>query len=210
VSGVNPLVAESRLRKWSRRAVDLLVLAAAAPAVLPLVLVLAALVRLDSPGPAFVRHTRIGRGGRRFELLKLRTMVENAEELKERLRHLNVLPWPDFKIPNDPRVTRTGRILRKTSLDELPQLWNLLRGDMTLVGPRPCSISLDRYDLWQTERLEATPGLIGIWQAHARGRVSFRERCSLDIRQIRSLTVRGAVVLGWATLAAVLTGRGAT
>jgi lipopolysaccharide/colanic/teichoic acid biosynthesis glycosyltransferase len=202
--------AETGIRRWLRRLGDLLVLAAVAPIVVPLVLVLAAVVKLDSPGPAFIRHARLGRGGRAFHLLKLRTMVEDADELKNELRHLNVLPWPDFKIPKDPRVTRFGAFLRRTSLDELPQLWNIVRGEMTLVGPRPCSIAIEKYELWQTERLEATPGLIGVWQARARGTASFDERCALDIRQARSLSLPETLVLSWATLVAVLSGRGAT
>jgi lipopolysaccharide/colanic/teichoic acid biosynthesis glycosyltransferase len=210
MTGSLGLAAEFGLRRRLRRAVDLVLLCLAAPVVVPLVLLLAAAVKLDSPGPAFVRHERVGRAGRRFRLLKLRTMVANAEELKHELRHLNVLPWPDFKIPDDPRVTRVGRVLRRTSLDELPQLWNVARGEMTLIGPRPCSIAVDQYDLWQTERLEVTPGLVGVWQARARGRASFPERCSLDIRQIRTLSLREAVVLSWATFVSVVSGRGAT
>ena len=200
----------TRGRRVARRAFDVVVLALAAPIVLPLVLALAALVKLESPGPAFIRHRRVGRAGRPFDLFKLRTMVENAEELKQELGDLNVLPWPDFKIPNDPRITRVGRMLRRTSLDELPQLWNVVRGEMTLVGPRPCSIGLDRYDLWQTERLEVTPGIVGVWQATARGKASFPERCGLDIRQVRSLSLGRALALSGATIVAVLTGRGAS
>ncbi len=200
----------SRSRRVARRLLDLVVLTVAAPLVVPLVLVLAALVKLDSPGPAFIRHRRVGRAGRPFDLFKLRTMVEDADELKEQLRHLNVLPWPDFKIPDDPRVTRVGRLLRRSSLDELPQLWNVVRGEMTLIGPRPCSIPLERYALWQTERLEVTPGIVGVWQATARGKASFAERCSLDIRQARSLSVPRALALSASTVVAVLTGRGAT
>ncbi len=200
----------SRRRRVARRLLDLVVLTVTAPLVVPLVLVLAALVKLDSPGPAFIRHRRVGRAGRPFDLFKLRTMVEDADELKEQFRHLNVLPWPDFKIPDDPRVTRVGRLLRRSSLDELPQLWNVVRGEMTLIGPRPCSIPLERYALWQTERLEVTPGIVGVWQATARGKASFAERCSLDIRQARSLSVPRALALSASTVVAVLTGRGAT
>ena len=94
------------------------------------------------------------------------------------------MAWPDFKIADDPRVTRVGRMLRKYSLDELPQLYNVLRGEMTLVGPRPCSVKLADYDLWQVERLDVTPGIVGRWQAEGRGRMDFAERCRLDIRQV--------------------------
>jgi lipopolysaccharide/colanic/teichoic acid biosynthesis glycosyltransferase len=190
-----------------RRAIDLTVLLLAAPCALPLLLILALAVKLDTPGPVFVAHKRIGRGGRVFRLLKLRTMVENAEELKAELMHLNVLPWPDFKIPDDPRVTRVGSWLRKTSLDELPQLWNVARGDMTLVGPRPCSIDVGKYQLWQTERLEITPGLMGRWQAQGRNQADFASRCRMDIVQARSHSVGLELGLAVTTVRSVLRSR---
>ena len=161
-----------------------------APIVIPVVALLVIAVKLDSPGPAFVRIQRLGRDGRPFGLLKLRSMSRDAERMKEALKHLNTLAWPDFKIADDPRVTRVGRVLRKYSLDELPQLYNVLRGEMTLVGPRPCSVKLADYDLWQSERLDVTPGLVGRWQAEGRGSVDFAERCRLDIRQARSRSMR--------------------
>jgi lipopolysaccharide/colanic/teichoic acid biosynthesis glycosyltransferase len=117
-------------------------------------------------------------------MYKFRTMVENAEELKASLAHLNILPPPDFKVIDDPRITRVGRILRKTSLDELPQLLNVLRGEMTLVGPRPTSFAPHTYQLWHTERLELTPGLTGLWQIKARADSTFDERLRLDIEYL--------------------------
>jgi lipopolysaccharide/colanic/teichoic acid biosynthesis glycosyltransferase len=192
-----------------RRAVDVLAVAVTAPLALPLLAVAALAIRLDSPGPVFVRHERLGQGGRRITLWKLRTMVEDADRLKQELAHLNVLAWPDFKIPNDPRVTRVGRFLRRTSLDELPQLWNVLRGDLTLVGPRPCSVGVDKYVLWQTERLEATPGLFGRWQARGRAAVSFDERCRMDIGELRSRSLRAELRVTLETLLALVAGRGA-
>lgn len=191
----------------ARRVVDLVVLLLVAPVALTLVAVLAVAVKLDSSGPAFVTHRRIGRGGREFRLFKVRTMVTNAEEMKAELMDLNVLPLPDFKIPNDPRVTRVGGWLRKTSLDELPQLWNVLRGEMTLVGPRPCSIEVTRYELWQTERLEVTPGLIGRWQAEGRNHTDFAARCRMDIRQLRTDSPAASLILAVKTLKAILTSR---
>ncbi|MDH5244364.1 MAG: sugar transferase, partial [Chloroflexota bacterium] len=112
------------------------------------------------------------------------TMVRNAEELKPSLQHLNILPPPDFKIPNDPRITRVGKFLRKTSLDELPQILNVLRGDMSIVGPRPTSFAASTYALWHSERLEVTPGITGLWQIRGRGTVTFDERLRLDIEYI--------------------------
>jgi lipopolysaccharide/colanic/teichoic acid biosynthesis glycosyltransferase len=190
-----------------RRGIDLAVLLIVATGALLLVALLAVVVKLDSRGPAFISHTRVGRGGRPFKLWKLRTMVRDAEAQKEHLRHLNVLAWPDFKIPNDPRVTRTGRWLRKTSLDELPQLWNLARGHLTLVGPRPCSIPVADYTLWQTERLEAVPGLLGEWQACGRNKADFVARCRMDIGQIRRSSPESDAALALRTARAVLLDR---
>jgi lipopolysaccharide/colanic/teichoic acid biosynthesis glycosyltransferase len=192
-----------------RRCSDLLILLLIAPIVIPLVAVLAIAVRLDSPGPAIVRIRRLGRDGRAFELFKLRSMTRDADRMKEALKHLNTLPWPDFKIAEDPRVTRVGRLLRKYSLDELPQLYNVLRGEMTFVGPRPCSVKLADYDLWQSERLDVTPGLVGRWQAEGRGSVDFAERCRLDIRQARSRSIRMNLQLVVATVRSVFVSKGA-
>jgi lipopolysaccharide/colanic/teichoic acid biosynthesis glycosyltransferase len=136
-------------------------------------------------------------------------MTRDAEQLKESLQHLNILPWPDFKLAEDPRVTRAGRWLRRYSLDELAQLYNLLRGDMTLIGPRPCSVKLRDYELWQTERLDVTPGLVGRWQADGRGRLDFAGRCRLDIHQAQSRSVRVNLQLIAATAWAVLASKGA-
>lgn len=121
----------------AKRALDIFVCLMALPFLLPIFLICALLIWLDDPGPVFFKQLRTGKGGARFRMYKFRTMVTNAEELKLKYAHLNELTWPDFKMTNDPRVTRVGRILRKTSLDEMPQIINVLKGDMSLVGPRP-------------------------------------------------------------------------
>lgn len=184
----------SRPRYWGeragKRAFDLVVCLAVLPVVLPLMGLLAVLVRLESPGPAVFRQLRTGRDGQRFEMFKFRTMVHNAEELKASLAHLNVLPPPDFKIPDDPRITRVGRFLRATSLDELPQLINVLRGDMSLVGPRPTSFAPETYALWHCKRLELRPGLTGLWQVRARHSTSFDERLRFDIAYVDQCSFR--------------------
>jgi lipopolysaccharide/colanic/teichoic acid biosynthesis glycosyltransferase len=136
-------------------------------------------------------------------------MRRDAEQLKRTLEHLNILPWPDFKVADDPRVTRAGRWLRRYSLDELPQLYNVLRGEITLIGPRPCSIALSDYELWQTERLDVTPGLVGRWQADGRGTLDFAGRCRLDIRQAQSRSIRVDLQLVAGTVRSVLTAKGA-
>jgi lipopolysaccharide/colanic/teichoic acid biosynthesis glycosyltransferase len=173
-----------RHSRIAKRLFDIAVCVAVLPLVLPVGLLCALLIRVDSPGPIVMRQRRTGRHGRPFVMLKFRTMVRNAEELKASLAHLNILPPPDFKIPDDPRITRVGRFLRKSSLDELPQIINVLRGDMSLVGPRPTSFAVETYRLWHTERLEVAPGITGLWQVKARGSSTFDERLRLDIEYI--------------------------
>jgi lipopolysaccharide/colanic/teichoic acid biosynthesis glycosyltransferase len=173
-----------------KRIFDLVVVLASAPITLPLLLACGAAVKLDSPGPVVFSQPRTGQDGRRFRMFKFRTMVANAEELKPQLQHLNVLTPPDFKIPDDPRITRVGRLLRATSLDELPQLWNIVRGDMSLVGPRPTSFAPQTYELWQTRRLEAKPGLTGLWQISGRHAVGFDDRLRLDDWYMRHVSLR--------------------
>jgi len=150
-------------------------------------LVIALLIKLSDPSaPIFFRQPRTGLGGRRFDLLKYRTMVANAEELKEQLRDRSEVAWPDFRLKDDPRVTPLGRFLRRSSLDELPQFVNVLKGDMTLVGPRPTSFEAGTYDIWQTGRLDFRPGLTGPWQVWGRSSMNFEERCRLEISFFRS------------------------
>lgn len=203
-------VLNGRAHAMAKRALDLLLTILALPVVVPLLGILALAVRLDSPGAPFYTQLRTGRGGRRFRMFKLRTMVENAEELKEKYAHLNELSPPDFKITDDPRVTRVGRFLRKTSLDELPQLLNVLMGDMSLVGPRPTSFSADTYSLWHTARLAVRPGLTGLWQVSGRNELDFDDRLRLDIAYIRHRSFTLDVLLIFKTFRAVLSGRGAS
>lgn len=164
----------------------MLVCLLALPIALPLMALIAIAIRVDTPGPVLFRQMRTGLHGQRFGMWKFRTMVANAEELKAQLGHLNILPAPDFKILDDPRVTRVGRFLRRTSLDELPQIFNVLSGDMTLVGPRPTSFEATTYELWHTKRLEVTPGITGLWQINGRNEMTFDERLRLDISYIDS------------------------
>ncbi len=192
----------------TKRLVDLVLLVLVLPIAVPVALLCALAIRLDSPGPAVFTQQRTGRHGRRFAMYKFRTMVENAEELKELYADLNVLAPPDFKIPDDPRVTRVGRFLRKSSLDELPQLVNVARGDMSFVGPRPTSFGTDTYSLWHTVRLEVRPGLTGLWQVTSRGAVDFDERLRLDVEYIRDRSLGTDLRIIGATVGSVFRGEG--
>jgi lipopolysaccharide/colanic/teichoic acid biosynthesis glycosyltransferase len=194
----------------SKRAFDIVLSFFGLLALLPFLLFIALMIRLDSPGPVLFGHRRVGINGKMFTMYKFRTMVKNAEELKEQSRHLNEMNWPAFKIANDPRITRVGRLLRRTSLDELPQLFNVLKGDMSIVGPRPHSWGIDTYRPWQTERLEVPPGMTGLWQVSGRNEIAdFGDWVEMDIEYIERQSWRLDLTILIQTAAAVLTGRGA-
>jgi lipopolysaccharide/colanic/teichoic acid biosynthesis glycosyltransferase len=195
---------------FAKRVMDLGLILLAMPILLPVFLLVGLLIKIESPkGPVIFAQNRTGKDGKRFKMYKFRSMVPNAEELKKELAHLNELKWPDFKITNDPRVTRVGNILRKTSLDELPQLINVVKGDMSLVGPRPTSFSSDTYDLWQTVRVEVVPGLTGLWQIIGRAETEFDERLRLDIMYIKHRCIWLDIQILFRTVLAVVAQRGA-
>jgi exopolysaccharide biosynthesis polyprenyl glycosylphosphotransferase len=157
----------------------------------PLMAIVALLIRRDSPGPVVYSAERTGAKGRRFRCYKFRSMVTNAEHLKEDLRTRNQRQGPIFKIDDDPRITRIGRFIRRYSLDELPQLWNVLRGEMSLVGPRPHPIDeVNHYELHQFRRLDVKPGITGLWQVTARGCPSFELNMHLDLTYIENWSLR--------------------
>jgi len=192
-----------------KRVLDLTLCLLVLPTILPVIAICGLLIWLDNPGSVFFTQLRTGKGGKRFRMYKLRTMASNAEELKLKYAHLNELTWPDFKITNDPRVTRVGRILRKTSLDELPQIFNIIKGDMSWVGPRPTSFDVSTYSLWHTERLEVIPGLTGLWQVSGRSNLDFDDRLRLDIEYIERKSIRLDIQILFRTVSAIFTQRGA-
>src|SRR5215510_12696314 len=194
----------------TKRFLDLILVLITLPFWLPLNGIIALIIRFTSPGaPVLFKQLRTGKGGRRFHMYKFRTMVPNAEELKSKYAHLNELQWPDFKITNDPRITRVGKFLRKTSLDEIPQLFNVLRGEMSLVGPRPTSFGPETYKLWHTHRLDVMPGLTGLWQIIGRAQLEFDDRLRLDIAYIERASLWLDFNILIRTVLAVFESRGA-
>jgi lipopolysaccharide/colanic/teichoic acid biosynthesis glycosyltransferase len=195
---------------FAKRWMDLFLVVVTLPLWLALIGIIALIIRVTSPGePVVFKQLRTGKGGRRFQMYKFRTMVPNAEELKFTYAHLNELQWPDFKITNDPRVTPVGKFLRKTSLDELPQLFNILIGEMTLVGPRPTSFGPESYKLWHTHRLDAIPGLTGLWQITGRAQLEFDDRLRLDIAYLERASLWLDINIVARTVLSVLQARGA-
>ncbi len=156
----------------------------------PIMLVIALAIKLDSPGTIIFRQERCGLRGRNFTMYKFRTMVNNSEDLKRELQELNEVDGPMFKIIQDPRITRVGRILRDTNLDELPQLYNVLKGEMSLVGPRPLSLDEMRYNpKWRDARLSVRPGMSGLWQVEAHTKVFFNEWLVNDLEYVEQCSL---------------------
>ncbi len=174
-----------------KRSLDVAGAALALALTSPLMAIVALLIRLDSPGPVVYAAERTGAKGRRFRCFKFRSMVSDAEHLKEELRARNQRQGPIFKIDDDPRITRIGHIIRRYSLDELPQLWNVLRGEMSLVGPRPHPVDeVSHYELHHYRRLDVKPGITGLWQITARDCPSFELNMHLDLTYIENWSLR--------------------
>jgi Undecaprenyl-phosphate galactose phosphotransferase WbaP len=194
--------------------IDLLLTLIGGTLLFPVLVAVALLIRLDSPGPVFYGQIRIGQGGRRFRAWKFRSMVQNADQVLE--RYLQEHPelreaWEtDHKLKNDPRVTRVGQFLRRTSLDELPQLWNILRGEMSLVGPRPIvDEEIWRYGDKLSLYSKVPPGLTGMWQVSGRNDISYDERVNLDAYYVRNWSVWLDIYILMKTVWVVIVGEGA-
>ena len=176
----------------------------------PLLLLAMILIKLESRGPVIYKSIRIGRGARPFTFFKLRSMVDGADQHRHTLSHLNETDGPVFKMAADPRVTRVGRLLRVTSLDEIPQLWNVLRGEMSLVGPRPpIAEEVVQYEPWQLRRLDVLPGITCLWQISGRSRIGFQEWMRLDLEYIKHRSFWLDLKIMIRTIPAVLSREGA-
>jgi exopolysaccharide biosynthesis polyprenyl glycosylphosphotransferase len=192
-----------------KRAFDLLGASIGLLAVSPLLIAIAIAIKLDSRGPIFFRQLRVGRFGQRFYMLKFRTMVQNADAMKDSLRHRNEAQEGLFKIAADPRTTRVGRFLRKSALDELPQLLNIVKGEMSLVGPRPLVIEEDRrIEGWNRRRLELMPGMTGPWQILGPARVPLSEMVAMDYLYVANWSLWTDVKILLRTVPHVFGGRG--
>ena len=193
-----------------KRLLDVLVSALMLLLLSPLFLITALAIKIDNPGPAFFKQTRVGKWGRLFTMYKFRSMIVGADKMKEQFLEQNESGGVIFKMKQDPRITRTGRIIRKLSLDELPQLWNVLKGDMSLVGPRPpVPKEVADYEYTDRRRLDAIPGITCIWQVSGRSEIDFRGQVRLDVQYIENQSFWGDLKLLLKTVPAVLLGKGA-
>jgi lipopolysaccharide/colanic/teichoic acid biosynthesis glycosyltransferase len=200
-----------RLQLAAKRLLDIVVAAVLLLLLIPVFVVIALLVRLDSKGPVLYPWRVVGRRGRYFTGYKFRTMVPNADALYAGLATHNQMTGPVFKMANDPRVTRIGRVLRRYSLDELPQLWSVLIGDMSLVGPRPpLQREWEQFEPWQRQKLAVTPGITCLWQVAGRADIrDFNEWARLDLEYIQRWSLALDAAILWRTVGAVLARRGA-
>ena len=207
---VGPIAPTSDLESFLKRAFDLAVALPALVVLGPLMIAVAIAIRLDSPGPIFIVQERVSRGLRKFRMYKFRSMVTNADELIPSLQALNEATPPLFKIRNDPRITKLGRRLRKLSIDELPQLFNVVRGDMSIVGPRPPFMHEVVQDQWrQAMRLRHAPGMTGLWQISGRSDLTYEEMVDLDLRYVRDWSFWMDLSILLRTPSVVVKGRGA-
>jgi len=205
-----PVPQPSRGYLIAKRVMDIVICGVGLVLLSPLLALIALWVKLDSQGPVLFKQLRIGRHQKPFYCLKFRSMTVDAEARRRELEHLNEVDGPVFKIRDDPRVTRAGKVLRKLSLDEFPQLWNVMTGEMTLVGPRPpLPVEVEKYEPWMLQRLEVTPGITCFWQASGRSNVTFEEWMRMDLDYIRQCSVLTDIKILVRTIPAVLFGKGA-
>lgn len=211
LEGVSIPAADVRLGyQLVKRAIDVIGALVLLLLLSPVFLIIVICIKIDSPGAIIFRQKRLGLGGRGFVFYKFRSMCVDAETSKDKILHLNEVSGPIFKIKNDPRVTRIGRFLRRYSLDELPQLFNVLKGDMSFVGPRPpLPDEVEKYEDWQLRRLSVIPGITCLWQISGRSNISFDEWVELDLKYIDSRNLWQDIKILLKTIPAVLTGDGA-
>jgi exopolysaccharide biosynthesis polyprenyl glycosylphosphotransferase len=204
-------VAQDEAKLLIKRLIDILFVLCIAPFLVPLFVLTAIAIKIDSPGPVFFVQERVGLRKRIFKMYKFRSMVENSEELLKDIEHLNEAQGPNFKIKNDPRVTRVGKLIRKTSLDEFPQFFNVFMGDMSLVGPRPMSLrDVDLFDRgMQRKRFSVKPGLTCLWQISGRSELTFDQWLELDLAYIENWSLGLDFKILLKTIPVVLKGSGA-
>lgn len=193
-----------------KRLLDMIIVVLVTPLLMPIIAMTALAIKLESPGPVIFKQTRVGKWGKQFTCYKFRSMRINSDEIKQTLLDKNEADGPIFKIQNDPRITRIGRIIRKTSIDELPQLYNVLKGEMSIVGPRPAVPNeVLEYQFDQRRRLDAIPGLTGLQQVSGRSDLQFERWIEFDMQYIAKQSIRHDIIIILKTIPAVIFGKGA-
>ena len=213
VEKIDECVSKSKIKAYDilKRFIDIIIGTIGLIICIPIFIIIGIAIKIDSKGPVFFKHKRIGKHGKKLEIYKFRTMIENAEEAMKNFTEEQKKEFAEnFKLENDPRVTRVGKILRKTSLDELPQIINILKGEMSIIGPRPVVKSeLEKYGSNQDKFLSVAPGLTGYWAANGRSDVSYEERMALELYYVNNRSLILDMKIFFKTIGSVLKGRGA-
>lgn len=213
VEKIDECVSKSKIKAYDilKRFIDIIIGTIGLIICIPIFIIIGIAIKIDSKGPVFFKHKRIGKHGKKLEIYKFRTMIENAEEAMKNFTEEQKKEFAEnFKLENDPRVTRVGKILRKTSLDELPQIINILKGEMSIIGPRPVVKSeLEKYGSNQDKFLSVAPGLTGYWAANGRSDVSYEERMALELYYVENRSLILDLKIFFKTILSVLKGRGA-
>lgn len=213
VEKIDECVSKSKIKAYDilKRFIDIIIGTIGLIVCIPIFIIIGIAIKIDSKGPVFFKHKRIGKHGKKLEIYKFRTMIENAEEAMKNFTEEQKKEFTEnFKLENDPRVTRVGKILRKTSLDELPQIINILKGEMSIIGPRPVVKSeLEKYGSNQDKFLSVAPGLTGYWAANGRSDVSYEERMALELYYVNNRSLILDMKIFFKTIGSVLKGRGA-
>ncbi len=213
VEKIDECVSKSKIKAYDilKRFIDIIIGTIGLIICIPIFIIIGIAIKIDSKGPVFFKHKRIGKHGKKLEIYKFRTMIENAEEAMKNFTEEQKKEFAEnFKLENDPRVTRVGKILRKTSLDELPQIINILKGEMSIIGPRPVVRSeLEKYGSNQDKFLSVAPGLTGYWAANGRSDVSYEERMALELYYVNNRSLILDMKIFFKTIGSVLKGRGA-
>lgn len=213
VEKIDECVSKSKIKAYDilKRFIDIIIGTIGLIVCIPIFIIIGIAIKIDSKGPVFFKHKRIGKHGKKLEIYKFRTMIENAEEAMKNFTEEQKKEFAEnFKLENDPRVTRVGKILRKTSLDELPQIINILKGEMSIIGPRPVVRSeLEKYGSNQDKFLSVAPGLTGNWAANGRSDVSYEERMALELDYVNNRSLILDMKIFFKTILSVLKGRGA-
>lgn len=213
VEKIDECVSKSKIKAYDilKRFIDIIIGTIGLIVCIPIFIIIGIAIKIDSKGPVFFKHKRIGKHGKKLEIYKFRTMIENAEEAMKNFTEEQKKEFAEnFKLENDPRVTRVGKILRKTSLDELPHIINILKGEMSIIGPRPVVRSeLEKYGSNQDKFLSVAPGLTGYWAANGRSDVSYEERMALELYYVNNRSLILDMKIFFKTIGSVLKGRGA-
>lgn len=213
VEKIDECVSKSKIKAYDilKRFIDIIIGTIGLIVCIPIFIIIGIAIKIDSKGPVFFKHKRIGKHGKKLEIYKFRTMIKNAEEAMKNFTEEQKKEFAEnFKLENDPRVTRVGKILRKTSLDELPQIINILKGEMSIIGPRPVVRSeLEKYGSNQDKFLSVAPGLTGYWAANGRSDVSYEERMALELYYVNNRSLILDMKIFFKTIGSVLKGRGA-